>query len=157
MHGVRNIKVNGNDYILLSVMAPFKHSLHQVQVFTIVPLCSLNLLNNWTKKRPVSHERISWMLLQIGSRQLVSSLTWKRLIEQLGNMASFETSPGLASEVDCMLFVSEYLGNRRIRVRIGNIIGHTKATKAHILSRRPMTACSSHASFSGYYFGYWRQ
>ena len=62
-------------------------------------------------------------------------------MEQSDNMASFEISTGLASEADCLFFVSEYPRDRRIRVRIGNIIGHNKATKSHIMSRWSMIVC----------------
>ena len=56
--------------------------------------------------------------LQDAFAQRQSSLTWKRPMKQPGNMASFETT-GLASEA---CFVSEYLRDRRIRVRIGTIL-----------------------------------
>ena len=64
-----------------------------------------------------------WVLKDIrdalprGSRQLVSSLTWRKPIRQPGNMVSSETFRGLASEAYCLFLC--YLMDRRIRVKIG--------------------------------------
>ena len=49
---------------------------------------------------------ISGTHLLEGSRQLVSSLTWRKHMTQPGNMVSSETFTGLASEADC-LFLSQ--------------------------------------------------
>ena len=62
------------------------------------------------------------MSLHRSSGQLVFSLIWKRPVKQTGNMTSFETFTGLASEADCLFLCQNISGNRRIRVRIGTIL-----------------------------------
>ena len=62
---------------------------------------------------------ISRMPLHRGSRQLASSLTWKRPIKQPDNMALFETFTGLAWETDCLFLCWNI---RKMKIRIGTIL-----------------------------------
>ena len=45
-----------------------------------------------------------------GSRQLVSSLTWRKHMRQPGNMVSSKTFTGLASEADCLFLCQNISG-----------------------------------------------
>ena len=62
---------------------------------------------------------ISGMPLHRGSRQYASSLTWKRPMKQPGNMASFKTFTGLASETDCLLLCRNISGTSESESELG--------------------------------------
>ena len=62
---------------------------------------------------------ISGMRLHKGSRQSVSFLTWRRPTRQPGNMVSFETFTGLASEADCLFLSQNIWGTAESESELG--------------------------------------
>ena len=59
------------------------------------------------------------MRLHKGSRQSVSSLTWRRPTRQSGNMVLFETFTGLASEADCLFLSQNISGTAESESELG--------------------------------------
>ena len=112
--------------------------MHQAQIISTVLLRSLNHLNHWTNKKLMSLEISPGCFCREVAGLFFDLTKAYGTIWQYGIIRDLHR---ISLRGRLPVFVSEYPRDRRIRVRIGNIIGHTKATKSHIMSRWSMIVC----------------